>query len=289
MDLPKTKKRRSTRLLLKHEKKVAEGEPKTTFVCLPPEIIKHILSRLPNVKSILQSMSVCRSWELCARDPYDIQLHFSQSSVTQSKLLYLYSSFKNELHSVDFSDINEKGLIGFHPVTKDYKAFCIPITSNRDDSRSRAYVYSLCRNEWIPLGELPYKIDRFCTEGVLVHGRLHWLTVQNKGKSNPFPNIISIDLMDYSVKEVPMPTEVIFRKSKRSQHVDLGGCLSVGVRRNDSRMHIWVMKTYGMESSWVKQYVFGSEFLKFDRKFWCLREEMLLIVCLLNNEEILIS
>ncbi|CAH9103408.1 unnamed protein product [Cuscuta epithymum] len=74
--------------------------------------------------------------------------------------------------------------VGCHPVTYDYKTFRILITSDRDDSRSKAYVYSLSRNEWIPLGELPYKIDRFCIQGVLVHGRLHWLTVQNKGMSN---------------------------------------------------------------------------------------------------------
>ncbi|CAH9103398.1 unnamed protein product [Cuscuta epithymum] len=355
MDLPKPK-RRSNRLLLKQNKEVAEDEPKNRFGCLPPEIAKDILSRLPNVKSIFQSRSVCRSWELWSHDSHVFRMHFSRRSSTSSKLLYFYSSLQNELHFVEFSDINEKGLIarkienafrdltlrsfsvrsssngimflkdcfnfkrkcfynpftgdyklvpevdsGYyplsysywaacHPVTQEYKVFAIRPVLGLTEFRSKAYVYSLSRNEWTRLGDFPFKVeDRSGNQGVLVNGRLHCVTVKNKGKLTLLPNITSIDIMDYSVKEVPMPVEVIFRNSKRSQLVVLGECLSVGVRRVDSRVHIWVMKTYGMESSWVKQYVFGSEFLKFDRNWRSHGDEMLRIVCLLNNEEILLA
>ncbi|CAH9106617.1 unnamed protein product [Cuscuta epithymum] len=354
MDLPKPKKK-SNRLLLKQKKEVAEDDPKNIFGHLPPEIAKDILSRLPNVKSIFQFRSVCRSWELWSHDSHVFRMHFSRSSSsTRSKLLYFYSSYKNELHFVEFSDINEEGLIASkiqnafvdltprafsvlgssngimilqdlhnwrwnclynpftrdyklvpeidgsssysywwaacHPLTNDYKIFAIRPTYDLDEFRSIAYVYCLSRNEWTRLGEFSFKVeDQSENQGVLVNGRLHCLTVQNKGKLTRFLNITSIAIMDYSVKDVPMPVEVIFRNSKRSQLAVLGGCLSVGVRRVDSRMHIWVMKTYEVESSWVKQYVFGAEFLKFDRNWRTRGEEMLRIVCLLNNEEILLA
>ncbi|CAH9106615.1 unnamed protein product [Cuscuta epithymum] len=349
MDLPKPKKR-SNRLLLKQKKEVAEDEPKNRFGHLPPEIAKDILSRLPNVKSIIQFRSVCRSCELWSHDSHVFRMHFSRSSSTGSKLLYFYSS-NEELHFVEFSDINEEGLIArkiqnafvdltprsfwvygssngimilqdlhnwkwnclynpftrdyklvpeldgsssfsywwpaCHPVTNDYKIFAIRPMYNSKEFWSMVYVYSMSRNEWTKLGEFSFKVeDQSENKGVLVNGRLHCLTV--KGKLTRFLNITSIGIMDYSVKEVPMPAEVIFKNSKRSQLAVLGGCLSVGVRRVDSRMHIWVMKTYEMESSWVKQYVFGAEFLKFDRNWRSRGKEMLRIVCLLNKEEILL-
>ncbi|CAH9103404.1 unnamed protein product [Cuscuta epithymum] len=353
MDLRKPKKR-SNCLLLKQKKEVAEDEPKNRFGCLPPEIIKDILSRLPSVKSIFQVRSVCHLWELWSHDPHVFRMHFSRSSSTGSKLIYFYSIPEGELHFVEFSDINEKGLIAskiknafvdltpksfsvlgscngimfledlhnskwkclynpftrdyklvpeldteyesmsysywaaYHPVTEEYKVFAIHTTFDLE-CRSIASVYNVSKNEWTRIGEFPFEVRRSGNEGGLVNGRLHWLTVQNNGILSPFPNITSIDFVDYSVKEVPMPAEVIFRKSKRSQLVVLWGCLSIGVRRIDSRMHIWVMKTYGVESSWVKQYVFGSEFLKFDRNWRSRGDEMLQIVCVLNNEEILLA
>ncbi|CAH9103396.1 unnamed protein product [Cuscuta epithymum] len=353
MDLPKPKKT-SNRLLLKQKKEVAEDEPKNRFGCLPPEIAKEILSRLPNVKSIFQFRSVCRSLELWSHDSHVFRMHFSRSSSTGLKLLYFYSS-NVELHFVEFSDINEEGLIArkiqnafvdltprsfwvhgssngimilqdlhnwnwkclYNPFTRDYKVVpeldgsssfsywwpaCHPVTNDckifaiRSSYglvlRSIAYVYCLSRNEWTRLGEFSFEVEGHSqNQGVLVHGRIHCLTLQNKGKGkvSRFLNITSIGIMDYSVKEVPMPAEVIFKNSKRSQLAVLGGCLSVGVRRVDSRMHIWVMKTYEMESSWVKQYVFGAEFFKFDRNWRSRGEEMLQIVCLLNNEEILLA
>ncbi|KAL2547741.1 F-box protein [Forsythia ovata] len=234
-----------------------------------------------------------------------------------SDTIYIYNPFTRDYkvlpNSTVFEDQNVIFGFGFNPINKDYKVIKIVYyhkTYNLDilmpsrrlmdisSQRSDVQIYNLGSNEWRSIGEAPYIIDKRSLPGVLVSGRLHWLSRLGKYNGRYNRIIISFDLSDDSFREIPKPGG-----SKIWVHfivVVLGCCLSVAVPLpgGNGAVEIWVMKEYGVQESWVKEFTLGAyipRFIhpQFQRSFR-LRKNFLTVkllrnLCLLKNGEILVE
>ncbi|KAL5726258.1 hypothetical protein ACHQM5_009313 [Ranunculus cassubicifolius] len=98
-------------------------------------------------------------------------------------------------------------------------------------------------------------IDRMCnlTDDImpLVNGALHWHT--DRPGSISYDLIVAFDLKEEVISEFLLPHGIEFQDI-----VELGGFLCATDRPGNSEVHIWVMKEYGVVSSWSKQYVIGK-------------------------------
>ncbi|XP_039010374.1 F-box protein At3g07870-like [Hibiscus syriacus] len=87
---------------------------------LPPEIILHILSRLP-VTSLLQSMSVCRAWRILIRDPLLVTTNLSHMSDSGPSFIFQSNrpNSSYQLFFFDFSDFHSEGNVMFKKLPAD--------------------------------------------------------------------------------------------------------------------------------------------------------------------------
>ncbi|KAK9715066.1 hypothetical protein RND81_06G140800 [Saponaria officinalis] len=143
---------------------------------------------------------------------------------------------------------------GYDTVSKDYK-FVRILQSDEGTSpfRSQVMVYSLKTDSWVrgPNVPQPFFSDR--DNGVLVGGSLHWAHGIYKGIEKHY-SIISFSLSDHSFGEVPQPEYGEEFINLRVGVLDECFCLLV----NDlDYSDIWVMKQYGVASSWTKLFRIG--------------------------------
>ncbi|KAL2466526.1 F-box protein [Abeliophyllum distichum] len=135
--------------------------------------------------------------------------------------------------------------------------------------------------------------------GVLVNGRLHWMSQWGKYNRHRDRIIVSFDLSDDSFRKILKPDSEALR-SWMSSYVDvLGGCLCafVPLPPGNGAIDIWVMKEYGMQVSLVKEYTIGPNYspryidLEFRKSYSIWRNnlsgKLVKIPCLLKNGKIL--
>ncbi|KAL2524831.1 F-box protein [Abeliophyllum distichum] len=195
----------------------------------------------------------------------------------------------------------------FHPVTKEYKVIKIvyyrsaynlekPSHFQRltyiNSRKSDVQIYNLCTNEWRSLGEAPYRLEKKSSPGVLVNGRLHWMSQWGR-------YILSFDLAEDSFQEIPIPDQTL--RSWMNCHLSvLGGYLSAALpsRGGNRALDIWVMKEYGVQESWVKEFNLGAYSQGFippelqkPHRIWknFLGRRLVRIICLLKTGDILVE
>ncbi|KAF5179582.1 myosin-M heavy protein [Thalictrum thalictroides] len=124
---------------------------------------------------------------------------------------------------------------GYHPGTNEYKLIRYA-TKFSEDTRLHVSVLTLGRgNSWRVIledSDSPYTLLELTGfNSPLVNGALHWVGIRTE---------------DYNTEE-------------------LGGllCLTCG-HVHDEELHVWVMKEYGIITSWVKQYVLKDYFKLID-------------------------
>ncbi|KAL2458312.1 F-box protein [Forsythia ovata] len=235
--------------------------------------------------------------------------------------IYIYNPFTRDYKllpkSIEFQDQFVIFGFGFHPVTKEYKVIKIvyyPSVYNLDNPnhlwrlmynishRSYVQIYNLCTNEWRSIGEAPYMLEKRSSPGVLVSGRLHWMSQCGKLNGRRHRIIVSFDLSDDSFRQIQKPESGDLRCWFSSHVVVLGGCLCVFVHvplhPGNEVIDIWVMKEYGVQESWVKEYTIGPNYspsyigpkLRKSYSIWRnLSWESVRILCLLKNGEILLE
>ncbi|CAL8152179.1 unnamed protein product [Prunus armeniaca] len=89
-------------------------------------------------------------------------------------------------------------------------------------------------------------------EGVLLNGALHWLLMDRVGVEHRSSVIISFNLAEENVREIPLPLASI---DTRNYIVGaFRDCLCLIHSGVDGGMHneFWIMKEYGMRESWTK-------------------------------------
>ncbi|CAI9772594.1 unnamed protein product [Fraxinus pennsylvanica] len=184
--------------------------------------------------------------------------------------IYIYNPFTRDYKvlpkSIEFQEQIVMFGFGFHPITKEYKLIKIVYYPNVNNlkiarkcsrlmtsHRSDVQIYNLGTNEWRSMGEAPYRLEKRSSPGVLVSGRLHWMSQMAKYTRI----IVSFDLSNDSFREIPNPDtgHLIWTSS----HVAvLGGCLSAATHSGNGALDIWVMKEYGVQESWVKMFTLGA-------------------------------
>lgn len=71
--------------------------------------------------------------------------------------------------------------------------------------QSEVQVYTVHNNDWRSIGKIPYQIERWSSEPILVKGRLQWLSRFGYG-GDYARRIFSFDLSDELFREVQTPS-----------------------------------------------------------------------------------
>ncbi|KAL0362055.1 UNVERIFIED_CONTAM: F-box protein [Sesamum calycinum] len=166
---------------------------------------------------------------------------------------------------------------GFHPVTNDYKVIKIAyhtvsfyrrmarnfrgFKTHQTRQESEVRVYSLSRNAWENKGTMPYRLEKWSSPGILVSGRLHWVSLWGKFNGCLSRAIVAYDLADDSFHVIMNPGSVRgpFGRWAGCNLAALDGrlCAAVPVPPGHGALDIWILKDYGVSESWVKEYSVG--------------------------------
>ncbi|XP_051152153.1 F-box protein At3g07870 [Andrographis paniculata] len=159
---------------------------------------------------------------------------------------------------------------GFDPISHDYKVVQIvydkdlyspyAIRENQgsiESFSSNVDVYSLRSNVWMNKGVAPYLLEKWSSPGVLVNHKLHWVSIWGRNPTGRV--IVSYNLVDDTFTEIAFPSFESFSRRIKSQLLALNGCLCASMPRSSGcwTFDIWVMREYGVNESWVKEYSIG--------------------------------
>ncbi|EEF29668.1 ubiquitin-protein ligase, putative [Ricinus communis] len=120
---------------------------------------------------------------------------------------------------------------------------------DRKSFESEVKVFSLRKNSWRRIADMPYCVLYPGENGIYANGALHWLVSQDPD-STVADTIVALDLgvEDYHV--VPKP-EFVDMNCNMGVGV-LQGCLSLLAYARSERVDVWVMEEYMVKESWSK-------------------------------------
>ncbi|KAL1814596.1 hypothetical protein ACET3Z_017170 [Daucus carota] len=184
---------------------------------------------------------------ICIEDNYEESVYIC-NPITQ-EYIYLENpdtkkSYLSMHYGFGFAETNNQ-----YKVVRFYLDRCLS-TENSCPSTEGSYklgseVYTLGTATWRDLGHIPFHISG-CDIGIYVSGNLHWLADEDK--------IICTFDLDREIYQpmaaAPWGSENAFR----SLGV-LKGCLCICDNTPYSELAIWVMRDYGVEDSWTKEFV----------------------------------
>ncbi|OIT02203.1 PREDICTED: F-box protein At3g07870-like [Nicotiana attenuata] len=272
-----------------------EAPTRYGFDSLPQELVVDIASRLP-ITSLVQFKFVRKSFYRLSHDPELVNLHLSRAVKNDPCIIFLAGdpcfvelsdlgrekevsvsmlkecfpedgvvSFYRQVQAPAYINRMFAGNIiafefGFSPVTKEYKVIKITYEYGPRSyfGTSEVQVFSLSGNSWRSIGEAAYQID---SQGIMLNGKMHWLTRFGMYNGCHDRLIVSFDLADEVFAEVP---KVDFNADPRTDSFHLavlGGSLAVAItlpHQKGCGIEIWVMKEYNVKDSWVKEYIIGA-------------------------------
>ena len=149
---------------------------------------------------------------------------------------------------------------GFDSKTNDYKVVrVVTLVDNPDSRKDRPVVevYSLSTGEWRMVTALPPICTLLGRERVgFVNGALHWLAFRRNDDDHNFHHFVLVfDLGDEVFREIMLPELPGYETTyKLEGSVSVyGNCLALFQKEyNNGQQNIWVMKEYGVASSWTK-------------------------------------
>ncbi|KDP32917.1 hypothetical protein JCGZ_13698 [Jatropha curcas] len=143
--------------------------------------------------------------------------------------------------------------LGYDQNKDDFKVVRIAQFTGVDKKsiESEVKVYSLRRNSWRRIGDMPYFVLYPGANGMFVSGALHWLVSQSP-ESNVADVIVALDLGVEDYREVPQP-EGMGKNFKMDMGI-LHGCLCLLGNFQGQNTDVWVMKKYGVKESWTKSF-----------------------------------
>ncbi|PIA30385.1 hypothetical protein AQUCO_05600076v1 [Aquilegia coerulea] len=134
---------------------------------------------------------------------------------------------------------------GFDSVTEEYKVIRIW----KKSCKLEAEVYAQGSRKWRLIRNVPNIAKSISSENIFLNGSMHWLT----GK-NGYEGIISFDVGREEFNVIKMPPDINVNTKSIKLEV-LGECLSLIDTAFSGEKTIWVMKRYGIDESWVMEYV----------------------------------
>ncbi|KAF5728860.1 F-box protein CPR30-like [Tripterygium wilfordii] len=140
---------------------------------------------------------------------------------------------------------------GYDPANDDYKVVRIAQFVGTDFQyfESEVMVYSLRRRCWKRIEDMNYYLHYRGRNGVYAGGALHWVVTRGP-ESRSSKLIVSLDRRLENFREVPEPENM-------DRNFDMGvgvlrDCLCLLAYYKDSRVDLWLMKEYGIKTSWSK-------------------------------------
>ncbi|KAM7497707.1 hypothetical protein LguiA_022121 [Lonicera macranthoides] len=207
---------------------------------------------------------------------------FSDDRVCGTKTLYLWnpsirkfvtlprpivtsSSHGAYMHTVGF---------GFH--ANDYKVVRV-VHLLREEQGGRITVppeveiYELSTGSWrtISVGKFSCVILQ-CGPQAFLNGVVHWFgTIRNKGKRKTSQLIVSFDMKNEQLGSMMLPACAEHYWDWEMRVAVYGDLLSLIHKPKDEvSCYIWVMKEYGVEKSWSKQFTIDLKQVNFAREYF---------------------
>ncbi|KAM4113608.1 hypothetical protein ACJW30_04G008700 [Castanea mollissima] len=176
-------------------------------------------------------------------------LSLSNNLTMDTSRLCLWNPSVRKLVNLPLTNFSSDACIGFgfDPKNKDYKVVRVIKLKERLDFQ----IYSLSTSDqWRMLRVDLAPICAFCHHEphAFINGALHW--VASRVTDNEFLYFILVfDLGDEVFRHEILPPEPISHTAFVSVYKD-----SIALIQKDynCKLHIWVMKEYGVESSWTK-------------------------------------
>ncbi|KAK1368139.1 hypothetical protein POM88_034231 [Heracleum sosnowskyi] len=114
-----------------------------------------------------------------------------------------------------------------------------------------AIVYSLKKNAWTWIQEIPSNIYFAGDRGLLASGSLHWMAIRDQRNCEGL--FVGFDLELQQFKEVPYPAiKRTFDNANSRSLVDVGGYLCFLDYEPKPCMDVWLMNNSGAERTWSK-------------------------------------
>ncbi|XP_073156576.1 F-box protein At3g07870-like isoform X2 [Henckelia pumila] len=152
---------------------------------------------------------------------------------------------------------------GICPKTKQYKVISLmcltsidPVTSEESKSLV-ADVHTLGSDSWRRIENAPWPKHK--SFDPLLNGAVHWITNSCK----PCELISSFDLAAEAFKFVPPPAHFSLQYMDRTSRINIGvlkNCLCICYIYEDTVFEAWLMKEYGVQESWTRQFSFDTKF-----------------------------
>ncbi|CAL1356272.1 unnamed protein product [Linum trigynum] len=195
------------------------------------------------------------------------------ANLSQRAAIYLYNPLLAELKEIPKTICGPSYNMGFgfHQETKEYKLVTIVAVVDRDSLRFRtarssgsalSVITLTAQNgtrpneptSWRRLGLVPYHFVVHQAHQVLVSGRLHWTAFRRTRGPNKHV-VVSFDLSDEVVREVPMPPICSCERNCRCKLELMVAGARLGIVEYDvgGEIKIWVMMDYGAEESWANE------------------------------------
>ncbi|KAL5707161.1 hypothetical protein ACHQM5_025246 [Ranunculus cassubicifolius] len=128
---------------------------------------------------------------------------------------------------------------------------------------NKVEIYTLGSGTWreveLITNEPSLTIISMRDSNVLLHGCLHW-TPQVKIESESSTTIISFNMAKEEFNQIEMSFLSGWCKKKLFNLLVLNKCLCVIDGTFMDGMHVWVLKDYGVDSSWVQEYFIQPKF-----------------------------
>ncbi|XP_058225939.1 F-box protein At3g07870-like [Rhododendron vialii] len=151
--------------------------------------------------------------------------------------------------------------LGFSPKMNQYKVirFREPLISWERESCSMTEIHTLGTGSWKRVRNVPSSLYYNNGSPTYLNGSLHWIYTEENGSNS----IVSFNFDIEKFQSVPPPPFKLWKidKEMTGEWVlgVLGGCLCVCDGSGFEKLKIWVMKEYGVQESWSKEFCFITQ------------------------------
>ncbi|XP_059433364.1 F-box protein CPR1-like [Corylus avellana] len=149
-----------------------------------------------------------------------------------------------------------KFAFGHDPVNDDYKVVRVSELRNWHERVFEVKIYSLRTNSWKRVEhKWPKNDSPIASKPAFLNGAVHWLATKCH---RSLKILIALDLATEKFWMYKTPFKLVSFLSVPDLEV-LGGCLCVCVNEFMESITVWVMKEYGLASSWTRLYTIRLE------------------------------
>ncbi|PIA42045.1 hypothetical protein AQUCO_02100115v1 [Aquilegia coerulea] len=252
------------------------------FINIPCDILIDIFSRIP-IKSLVQLRCVSKSLLHFITDSLVFNMHVSYSKNLKillndfnccyaldciswgssnglillsfdrrydDKVYCLWNPYTGEYIKANLHDSEMPFNVSvyYNSTDKNYDFLVIQYhESNVYDRSSCVDIYSLASSSWREMKSIPYRIAT--RHGVSVDGSLHWVAAHKSRRSYRYDLVIAFEIGGDKFREVPLPNHM--NPDCFIDITELGGELCL-VCNYKILAEAWLMKDYGVTSSWTK-------------------------------------